>query len=285
MDENDALITFCILHTSRLNCTKQCTNSIAKYTDVGHLIKVLRQGYTDKETETYFKEMEKRDNFEVLRLKENIGVSAGRKMLIDQANTPLIMTLDNDIYLTENWFKPIIEVLEKNEDIGVVGIPRYRFNGELDGIGGRKIKIINNVVYTEKPKLERNEQFILVDDVCGAILFRQEVKSDFAFDPQFFMEFSDLDKGLQLLASSWKKIVCLRSKVIHDHVGMRNLNYVAKRMNYAETSRAYAKFRKKWGLRLPRERHLMLKYIYPFILPPLYKTSHKLKNIIRRAHI
>lgn len=280
--EKNSLITFCILHTHRLNCTKQCINSIERYTNVKYCIKVLRQGYTDEETETYFKSLEKRDNFEVIRLARNIGVSAGRKLLVDKANTPLIMTLDNDVYVTEGWLKPILEILEDNKDVGFVGIPRYKSSGELDGIGGRIIKIVDNVIYVEEPKVEKNKKFILVDDVCGAIVFRQEVKSDFAFDPQFFMGFSDLDKGLQLMASGWKKVVCLRSRVIHGHIGPRDLNYVTKRMNYPETSRGYAKFRKKWGLRLPWRRHFVLKYVYPFIFPPLYKTLHKLKNMIMR---
>ncbi|MFX0199340.1 MAG: glycosyltransferase, partial [Candidatus Hodarchaeota archaeon] len=226
---------------------------------------LLRQGYTDEETETYLEELEEKNYVDVLRLEKNIGVSAGRKILIDRSKTPIVMTLDNDIYVTEGWVTPILKIFNENEDIGFIGIPRYKLNGELDGVGGRRIKIINNVVYTEEPKVEQNKPFIVVDDVCGAILFRQDVKSEFTFDPQFFMAFSDLDKGLQFLASKWKKVVCLGSRVIHDQVGQKDLNYIAERVNHPETSRAYARFRKKWGVRLSLKEHIIYKYVYPFI--------------------
>lgn len=278
MDEKNGLITFCIVHTSRLKCTKQCINAIERYTNEKYCVNLLRQGYTNEETEIYFKELEEKENVEVIRLEKNIGISAGRKLLIDKTKTPIIMTLDNDIYVTEDWITPILKIFNEYEDIAFIGIPRYKWNGELDGLGGRRIKIINNVVYTEEPEAEQNKPFIVVDDVCGAIVFRQDVKSDFAFDPQFFMAFSDLDKGLQLLASKWKKVVCLRSRVIHDQVGQKDLNYVTDRVNYPATSRAYAKFRKKWGVRLSLKKHIIYKYVYPFILLRVYKTLYKLKN-------
>jgi GT2 family glycosyltransferase len=281
MDVNKRLITFCILHTSRLSCTKRCISSIERYTDLGYCIKMLRQGYADKETEIYFEEMEKRDDFEVIRLEKNIGISAGRKLLLEKTKTPLVMMLDNDVYVTEGWLNPILEILENREDVGFVGIPRYKFNEELENIGGRKIKILGSVIHIETPEIKEkeNEEYIIVDDLSGGVmLLRQEAKSDFVYDPQYFIAYEDLDKGVQLLASKWKKVVCLRSRVIHDQV--KDVNYTVLRMNYPEISRSYAKFRKKWGLRLPWRRHFLLKYVYPLILPQLYETLHKLKHSI-----
>lgn len=287
MSGKDGLITFCIIHTRRLECTKRCVSSIERYTDVGYCIKLLVQGgFFNEKAENYFESLEKRKNIEVIKSTRNIGVSAGRNLLLQKAKNPLTAVLDNDVYFTEGWLNPALEILERNMDVGFVGFPRHKFNGRFENLGGRNLEVDKNILFVTTPKHTYNKEFIEVNDLCGVILLRQEAKKDLTFDPQFVMAFSDLDKGLQLLRSKWKKVVCLRSRVIHDQVKDSDyLDYNLLRVNYPEFSKSYAKFRKKWGLRLSWREHVKYKYIYPLILPSLYKTLKKVKGMLIHPHL
>ena len=243
----------------------------------------MQGGFLNEKAENYFESLEKRKNIEVIKLGKNIGVSAGRNLLLQKAKSSLTVVLDNDVYFTGDWLNPASGILEKNMDVGFVGFPRHKFNGKFENLGGRNLEVNKNILFVTTLKYRWDKEFIEVNDLCGVILLRQEAKKDLAFDPQFAMAFSDLDKGLQLLRSKWKKVVCLRSRVIHDQVKDTDyLDYNLLRVNYPEFSRSYSKFRRKWELRLPWKEHFKYSYVYPLITPQIYKMLHKLKDMIIR---
>ena len=267
-----ALITFCIVHYQRLSCLKRCIDSIEKYTSVDYEMKILRQGYQGKETESYLESLEKKSNIEVIRLDRNVGPVKGKGMLMARANTPFTMILDNDIYVTKGWLDPVLEIFKSEDDVGVVSFPRYSLDGSLQHVGGEHLKIKNGVVRTVRITMLRgHKKFLEVNSTgSGAIVMRKEVRNAFHFDPRYFVGFGDLDKDVQLLNSKWKKVVCLESKVYHDSPRKdQDLDYLNLRYNWIEISRSYAKFREKWGLRYPLREHLQisLKVVeFPFIV-------------------
>lgn len=292
-----ALITFCIVHYRRLPCLEKCIDSIEKYTSMDYEIKILRQEYQGEETESYVESLEKKKNIEIIRLDKNVGAVRSKGLLLQKANTPFIMILDNDVYVTESWLEPVLEIFKNEKDVGVVTFPRYFLDGSLQSVGGSYISIKNNVVDKVEVKMPvGDKEFIEVNGTgSGAIVMRKEVKNDFHFDPRYFVTFGDLDKDLQLLKSKWRKVVCLKSKVFHEPGWKsRDPNYLKVRFNYWEISRSYAKFRKKWGLRYPFKKHVAcsLKFIeYPFgkalrilrSLPLIEKVAEKSAQLLRKA--
>lgn len=235
-------------------------------------MKILRQGYQGKKTESYLESLEKKSNIEVIRLDRNVGPVKGKGILMAKANTPLIMILDNDIYLTNGWLNPVLEIFKKEDDVGVVSFPRYSLDNSLQHVGGENLKIKDGIIRKAKIRMPHGrKKFLKVDSTgSGAIVIRKDVKNAFHFDPRYFVGFGDLDKDIQLLNSKWKKVVCLESRVYHDSPREdQDINYLNVRYNWIEISRSYAKFRKKWGLRFPLKKHLQisLKVVeFPFIV-------------------
>lgn len=193
-----AILTFCIAHYRRLPCLKKCIDSIEKYTLADYEIKILRQGYLGEETELFLKSLEKKKNVEVIRLNRNVGPVKGKGILVSKANTPFIMILDDDIYVTKGWLNPVLEIFKNEKDVGVVTFPRYYPDGMLESAGGRNLKIKNGVIQVVEVKMPHGyKSFLEVNGTgSGAIVMRKEVTKDFQFDPRYVVGFGDLDKDV-----------------------------------------------------------------------------------------
>jgi len=283
-----ALLTFCIVHYKRLPCLKRCIDSIKRYTPVDYNIILLRQGYQGEETESYLRLLEKNGNVEVIRTSRNLGCTPGRNLIVPKATTPFIMTLDNDIYVTQGWLNPVLKIFAGEKDVGVVGFPIYRLDGTLAQIGGTHLKIKNGIIKQEPVQMPNHitKDFIEVDGVSsGAMVFKEEVRNDFRFDTRYFIGFGDIDKDLQLLNSRWRKVICLKSKVFHDYAPADFSRYHNFRYNRIEIRRSYAKFRKKWGLRFPLKKHIEYSFLgvikYPIEI--MYRRIVTHYPIIRKA--
>lgn len=60
-------------------------------------------------------------NIKVLRNSTNKGFLRNAKTAVDMANGEYIMLLNNDMIVTPNWLNSLLEVVEKNPDIGIAG--------------------------------------------------------------------------------------------------------------------------------------------------------------------
>lgn len=264
MDE--PIITICILHYNKLPQLKQTIENIEKNTGFPFNIKILNQGYIDQPIKDYLSKLSERENIEVELCSRNLGCPAGRNKLLKKINTEYVMTLDDDIYLPKNWFKYIKSVFDTKSNVGGVGFLLYSPEGELDSIGGRNIVVHNNVVKMIEPKVpvsSKENEVLQVDDLSGgAMVFRRGLLSEFNWDPNYFLGFGDLDKGLQLKTSDYNFYVDTRVKAIHDKVSKkrRATEYNKARRDYKEIRKSYVYFIDKWGYKFPWKRHLFYKY-------------------------
>jgi len=103
-----------------------------------------------------------------------------------------------------------------------------------------------------KTPIDSEKDLLEVDDISsGAMGFRREVRNDFQFDKRYFIGFDDLDEDLQLFDSKWRKVICLRSGVIHDYSTESFSDYYDFRYNWIGINRSYTKFRKSGDLDYP----------------------------------
>jgi GT2 family glycosyltransferase len=203
-----APLTFLIVHYRRLPCLKKCIGSIEKYTLVDYEIKILRQGYQGEETESYLRLLERKENIEVIRISRKVGCAPGRSLILPKAATPFIMTLDNDIYVTQDWFEPVLQIFKSQKDVGIVGFPMYSLDGTLSNIGGTLLRIKNGLVEKTRVKMPSDveKNFLEVDGVSsGAMVFREEVRNDFCFDPRYIIGFDYIDKDNSYLIANGEK--------------------------------------------------------------------------------
>lgn len=273
-------ITFCILHVLRLDCTKRCLDSIFETTKIPFKIILLNQGDKRKESTAYFEELEAADNVEIISLPENIGGPQGRNRSIAPADTPFIVSLDNDAYLQKGWLEPILTILE-NPKIVMVGIPLYDRDGRWTSYCGRRIDTKGGILTFHDVEEGLDGDYVEVDINCeGAVVFRQSIKELVSWDPSFKLAFGGFDMNLQLLDYTRKnsliRVVSLKSKC--EHWQPPNPEYKPIRMNHPQYARDYNLFCERWKVRFPLKKHLMIRYAYPLLRRPIVNTVRWLRR-------
>lgn len=239
---------------------------------------ILQQGPPDTLTERLISRLQTQENIDILYSKRNIGCGGGRRILVEKAETPLIMTLDDDIYVTRNWIEPVIELFE-NHEMDAVGIPQYTPENDLLSLSGWNIQISWKKRVVKKTPLPHRAikskmPFIRVNSISGGVMiFRREIKSRFTWDGRYITGFDDLDKSLQIITSGESnQAVCLRSKVIHDQKA-KTSEFLKVRWSGIKVTNSYREFINKWGLRLPLKEHIEYLYLYPTFFPFIIKTG------------
>lgn len=259
-------LTICILHYNKLPQLKKTVDCLFKNTQVDFNLRILNNGYLDAKIEKYLEELQKKDRISVMFSNENLGCPPGRYQCLKGIETEFVVTLDDDIYVPQGWFSELKPVFEKYPNVGGVGFVLLNKEGEIDSIGGRNIEVKNNIVKTSKPEIlpsQVKNEVIQVDDLSGgAMVFKKNLLDDFSWDPNYFVGFGDLDKGLQLKETGYNFYIHTNVQAVHDKISKKKdkKKYNKARRDYHEIRRSYLYFVDKWGYRLPWKRHLFYKY-------------------------
>lgn len=258
------LVTICISHYNRLKKLKKTIKKIYTYTPDVFRIRIFNDGYINQEIDNYLSDIEKKSEVRVIRSEKNIGPVASRYHLLKNIDTPLVLILDDDMYVDKNWLKDGIKVFNIDDDIGIIGFP-FKSTTSEDVANTRKIEIRNDVLFTYEKNIDvcvEDFKYIEVDEVAtGAMLIKTPTLQDFQFDCSYKLGFGDIDKTLQILNSSWKQVILQNHCFTHDkHVDSSEYQ---KSGDYGKISYSYNHFINKWNIRYPFKQHIKFKYLYP----------------------
>lgn len=119
VSDERADVTILILAYNRLEKTKECIESVLKYTrDVNFELLLIDNGSTDGTLE-YFKSLEY-DKTTIVHINENkSAVVAWNYISIDMISKCLV-TLANDIIVTPNWLSNLMKAADSDPKIGLV---------------------------------------------------------------------------------------------------------------------------------------------------------------------
>lgn len=275
------LLTICIVHFNKLPQLQKTVEHLKKNTNIPYKLKILNNGYEKNGIREYLERLNKEKNVEVIFNSKNVGCSPGRNILMCNINTPFIMSLDDDIYVSKNWDRPVFELFEKNKNVGAIGFSLYRPNGKFWVTGGRYISTNRNILNIKRPSIDpeknKNLDFVRVDDIsAGAMVYRNEMSNIITWDTGYFIGFDDLEKGLRLKKSKWKCFVSIQSKFIHDKISEKkgHVEYNKSRRDYHAHRRSYLHFIKRNHCRLDLKRHLFYKYVCLLPKPILQSIAY-----------
>ena len=112
-------VTIMIQAFNRLDKTKECIESVLKYTkNVNFDLLLVDNGSTD-ETFEYFKSIE-HDKVRIIRFSKNISPNITWNYISVDIISNYFVVLANDIIVTENWLSNLIKVAESDVKIGIV---------------------------------------------------------------------------------------------------------------------------------------------------------------------
>lgn len=144
-DDNGVLISIVIPVFNHIELTRECIESIRRNTKVDCEIVVVDNGSTD-ETASYLRD----ESIHVITNSENLGFPRAANQGIESARGEYICLLNNDVTVLEGWLEPLLESLEQDSLVGIVG-PKQVSPGGTVWHAGTAFGPEDNLTLARKP--------------------------------------------------------------------------------------------------------------------------------------
>lgn len=229
--------------------------------------------------------MEKFPEVRVLEIKKNIGFAGGNNRGVKFAKGKYILVLNNDTKTTPNLLNPLVDIMEKNPDIGVVQpkMLSMRDHKFLDCVASfyTSTGFLYHYGYMQEAKKKKYNKVLSCYSIKGACMFlrREDYLNLGGFDEDFVCYVEETDLCHRFLLSGKKIIYCPDSFIYHWGGGDMSI------MEKSETT-AFRSFRNRfysyfknlspWELIKILPINLVLSEIY--IVKTLF--SNKYKNAV-----
>ncbi|WP_102346535.1 glycosyltransferase [Bacillus sp. Marseille-P3661] len=248
--EDTPVVSIIISVHNKWNLTYACLNSIKEYTeDIPYEIILNDNGSTD-ETTNISKYVE---NINVLRDGTNRGYLLGCNHAAKFARGKYILLLNNDTLVTEKWLSVLVDTIENDERIGMVGSKLIYPDGRLQEAGGIVWRDATPWNYgkgldANQPQFNYVKEVDYITGACTMIrasLWREIGGYDERFIPSYY---EDTDLAFEVRNHGYKVVYQPLSVVIHFEHGTNGKDAMKK---YILDNKM--KFRDKWKETLNRE--------------------------------
>ncbi len=239
-------VSIIVLAHNQYTYTRQCLESIARFTHTPHETIVVDNASTDgtaKKIEQEFPEVR------LLRNKENLGFPVGVNQGINAAIGEHIVLLNNDTIVTEGWLERLLEVAEADPALGIVGTVSNYISGIQRDPQAVYQTIDEMHAYAGKIREERKgEQIIFprVAFVCTLIL-RKVIEAIGGLDERFSPgNYEDDDFCLRAALAGFTTIIA-KDVFIH-HFGSRSFLACGKEQYHKRLQANRLVFLEKWNV-------------------------------------
>lgn len=192
-------ITIGIITCGRPDKVSQCLNSIYNNVNLGYQILVVDSKVTSKNLELY----QASPNTKSITFESPISPSAARKLVAENAVTPYILFLDDDIQVTKGSIPRMIEYLETHPEVDIVGGAwlekgKFRELGQYFNLGIVENKQVIYKSFLSLPEvIKLNLESVQADGIQATMLARRKVFDKVQFDPKYGFYFELFDFFLQ----------------------------------------------------------------------------------------
>ncbi|MGL1901408.1 MAG: glycosyltransferase [Fibrobacterales bacterium] len=207
-------VSIIMLALNKLEYTKQCIESIQKYTTQQYELVLVNNGSTDG-TKEYFDSI---TGAVVVHNSENRGVAAGWNQGIDRATGDYLLIFNNDTIVGPGSIENLVRAAENHPNAGIVAPRSNAIAGPQMVEGFRYDSVAAIPSYIEQYQ-NANEcaawEFTRIKGFC--MLMAKETVSEIGyFDEQFgFGNFEDDDYSCRVLYSGKKLLVADDSFIFH----------------------------------------------------------------------
>jgi GT2 family glycosyltransferase len=205
----------------------------------------------------------------LIKNKTNLGFAKAVNQGLVRALGEYIFLLNPDTLVSKNSLNILLEVMEKNKEIGIVGPKILSPNGEFqrsafpppsllreicDILGKFRLEKILPANWTnryfDKRAQTAKEPFEVGWLQGSALLIRKKTIDDIGFfDENFFLFSEDVDFCQRAKKKDWKVVFAPQASIIHlgGYSGKTNLEGLTKRIEFNYSRRFYFA-QKNWGI-------------------------------------
>ena len=146
---------------------------------------------------------------------KNLGVAAGRNLGAKASRGDYILFLDHDVILDTHAITRMVDVMEKDHRIGVVG-PQIFYRSSPDTVwwSGGTVKLPSGRVFMDNRRCSGVRE---TDVVPAAIMVRREVFERVGgFYEKYFLGFEDSDFCLRVKKNGYRVVCACEASAYHD---------------------------------------------------------------------
>jgi GT2 family glycosyltransferase len=244
----ESSIGILILFHNKLSQTIECIES---FMPSGQNIYVLNNG-SDKSLWTSLqKKYSKTEQVKFFNSDTNLGVSAGRNLLVKKAKEPWLLIVDNDIIIKDpaNWVATFYGLVKQNPTTEIFTFHIYNVH---EGNYVKPIKIVKegkNVSVQEADKTLTN-----CFPGTGSVVHQNIFKKYGLFDESLFVGFEDYEYAIRCMLSAHGQLKALHVndiEMIHDHrfsAKKEDKNAVKERYNEQRIKESYENLVKRYDI-------------------------------------
>lgn len=231
-----------ILTYNKLEYTKQCIESIRKYTKRNSYEIIVVDNNSLDDTKEWLKEQ---DDIIAIFNDENLGFPKGCNQGINISKGDNILLLNNDTVVTTNWLENLITCLYSSSEIGAVG-PVTNACSYYQAIETKYNSMEEMQVFAEKfNKSDKNKYEERLKLIGFCMLIKKEVIEKAGLLDEIFSpgNYEDDDYSVRIRKAGYKIVLC-KDTFIHHYGGT---SFKTSNEYVELLKRNEKKFEDKWG--------------------------------------
>lgn len=247
---HNPLVSIIVLTYNNLDLTKACLESLEKNTTYANYEIIIVDNASTDGTQTFLKQHYSQHT--VILNTENKGFSGGNNIGLKAAQGEYLVILNNDTQLTPGWLSTLVQHLQRNPDIGLIG-PTTNNIGNQAKITTYYKNTVQMLSEAYKISLENMGGLIPLKTLAFfcVMMPRKVLEKVGLLDEQFGIGFFEDDDYCRRVEQAGYKIICAKDVFVHHHLSasFNKLNGEIRRALFNKNKGLYEK---KWG---PWEKH------------------------------
>jgi len=214
--KNHPLISIIILNWNGKDHLEECLASLQKTTCPNLEIIVVDNASTDQSEEI----THKFNNTILIKNRQNVGYAAGCNTGFKLAKGKYLISLNNDIVVSNTWLDEPVAILENDDRVGIISCCQMQYfeKDKIDGLFHQfNLDLsVTQYGYNKYPDKVNSKKGYILSANGGSAIFRKSMIDEIGgFDERFFGYYEDADLCLRAFAHGWKCVYSPSAIVFH----------------------------------------------------------------------
>lgn len=192
---------------------QRCLQAIRTYTTSDHTIIVVDNGSTDGTIEY----LQSCPDIQLIENEQNKGFASAVNLGIMNGSSETIVIMNPDVFVTENWLPPLIDVLWNDERTAIVAPKLINSANQLVGVGTSWDWTSPYFLCPNEPGiLEETRACLAINGACF-LLKRNLLEILGLMDEQYFHYFEETDYCFNAIYCGYNILFCPDSTIYHEY--------------------------------------------------------------------